>query len=90
MALHCPRCGAAVFSRRNRLCSSCRQPLPADLLLTPAEVLAVEADEAERDRLAQLHEQQRRAECEARSRQIGDGEGPFMCPGLLLYPGLLL
>jgi predicted amidophosphoribosyltransferase len=48
MAYRCPACSRAILSRRNKLCSFCGKPLPAELLFTPAEVEEIEAAERER------------------------------------------
>lgn len=72
MAQHCPHCQARVYSRRNRLCSSCHGPLPAGLLYSPSELEAVEAEERERERQASLREERRRAEAE-RAMEYGGG-----------------
>jgi hypothetical protein len=72
MSLHCPNCEARVLSRRNRLCSVCHRPLPAGLLMTPAELEAVEAQERERARQSRLREERRRAAYE-QAREYGGG-----------------
>ena len=59
MAYLCPACNRKVLSRRSELCSFCREPLPAELLLTAAEVEAVEAAERERALARELRERKR-------------------------------
>ena len=44
--LRCPACNYTILSRRNKLCSFCQEPLPADLLFTPAEIELQEAQRA--------------------------------------------
>ena len=77
MALHCPHCRERVYSRRNPLCSVCGHALPADVVYSPEALEAVEAEERERDRQKQLHDERRWVEYEARLRQ-GSSEGPGM------------
>jgi hypothetical protein len=43
MAYHCPACSRAILSRRNKLCGFCGEPLPAELLFTPAQIETIEA-----------------------------------------------
>ena len=38
MAYRCPACNRTILSRRNKLCSFCREPLPAELLFTPGVI----------------------------------------------------
>ena len=50
-----------MLSRRNKLCSFCREPLPAELLFTPAEVEKIEATERARALASKLREEERLA-----------------------------
>ena len=59
MAYLCPTCNRKILSRRNKLCGFCREALPAELLLTPAEVGAIEAAERERALARELSEKER-------------------------------
>ena len=80
MRLRCPTCNRPILSRRNKLCSFCQKPLPAELLFTPAQVEEIEAAESERQRARQevqriesnLSAEQRRAfEQLAEVRELG-------------------
>jgi ribosomal protein L37E len=42
-ARHCPRCGSVIYSRRHKLCGVCANPLPQQLLFSPAETIRVES-----------------------------------------------
>ncbi len=44
MKLRCPSCDRTILSRRNKLCSFCREPLPGELLFTASEIEAQEMD----------------------------------------------
>lgn len=59
MAYLCPACNRTILSRRNKRCGFCGEPLPAELLFTPAEVEAIEAAERERSRARELREKER-------------------------------
>ena len=59
MAYHCPACSRKILSRRNKLCGFCREPLPAELLFTPAEVEEIEMAERERELASKLREEER-------------------------------
>ena len=48
MAYHCPASSRAILSRRNKLCSFCGEPLPAELVFTPAQIEEIEAEERAR------------------------------------------
>ena len=69
MAYRCPACERTILSRRNKLCGFCREPLPAELLFTPAEVEAIEAAERERALARELREKERLAA----ARRASDG-----------------
>jgi len=70
MAYHCPACSRPILSRRNKLCSFCEKPLPAELLFTAAEVAAIEAAERERAIAIKLREEKR-----AEARRANDYDG---------------
>ena len=74
MAYHCPACSRAILSRRNKLCSFCGAPLPAELLFTPAEVEEIEAAERERALARKLREE-KRVEAAIRSASYGPSGG---------------
>ena len=59
MAYHCPACSLAILSRRNKLCGFCGEPLPAELLFTPAQIEKIEADEKARSLASKLREEKR-------------------------------
>ena len=59
MAYRCPACNRAILSRRNKLCGFCREPLPAELLLTPAQIEKIEAAERARALASKLREEKR-------------------------------
>jgi predicted amidophosphoribosyltransferase len=59
MAYHCPACSRAILSRRNKLCSFCGEPLPAELLFTPAQIAKIEAAERARALASKLRAEQR-------------------------------
>jgi hypothetical protein len=61
MAYRCPACSRSILSRRNKLCSFCGAPLPAELLFTRAEVEQREAAERERALAFKLRQEARRA-----------------------------
>jgi predicted amidophosphoribosyltransferase len=69
MAYLCPACSRAILSRRNKLCSFCGKPLPADLLFTAAEIAKIEAAERERAIAREGREEERE---EARKRRAND------------------
>jgi hypothetical protein len=71
MAYHCPACGRTILSRRNKLCDFCREPLPAELLFTPAEVEGIEAAERERALDRKLREEERVKEFKTRNPPFG-------------------
>src|SRR5438445_13289155 len=37
LAHRCPNCSSIIYSRKNKLCGVCGDPLPESLLFTPAE-----------------------------------------------------
>jgi hypothetical protein len=59
MAYHRPACSRTILSRRNKLCSFCQKPLPAELLFTPAEVEEIEATQRKRALARKLREEKR-------------------------------
>ena len=59
MAYYCPACNRTILSRRNKRCGFCQEPLPAELLFTPAEVEEIEAGERERALAIKLREEER-------------------------------
>jgi hypothetical protein len=74
MPLRCPSCDRAILSRRNSLCGFCQQPLPAELLFTPAEIKKIEAEERERALARALREETRAREA-AKARSYDGGGG---------------
>ena len=74
MAYHCPACSRAILSRRNKLCGFCGEPLPAELLLTPAQIEGIEAAEKARSLASKLRAE-KRAEAARRIAAQGDFGG---------------
>jgi hypothetical protein len=77
MPFRCPTCDRAILSRRNPLCGFCQQPLPAELLFTPAEIQMIEAGERERALARTLREEKRAREAEKARLSDGGGGGDF-------------
>jgi uncharacterized Zn finger protein (UPF0148 family) len=73
MALHCPTCKATILSRRNKLCCSCQNPLPAELLFTASQVEEIEAAERERENRRRLRQEERLREAAKISSSEGGG-----------------
>jgi hypothetical protein len=80
MAYHCPACSRAILSRRNKLCSFCGNPLPAELLFTPAEVEKIEAAERERALASKRREEEREEAAKRRFDAFVDPGGGY--PGV--------
>ena len=76
MAFHCPHCQAVVLSRRNKLCGFCQEPLPVEIVLTPAQIAAIEAEEQERETARKLRDEER-AKAAAKARLTDSGGGGF-------------
>lgn len=38
MRFLCPHCQAPIYSRKNKICGVCEQPLPKELLMNEAEI----------------------------------------------------
>jgi predicted amidophosphoribosyltransferase len=74
MAYHCPACSRAILSRRNKLCGFCGEPLPAELLFTPAQIEKIEAAERARALASKLRAEQR-AEAAKRIADAADFSG---------------
>ncbi len=75
MAYHCPACIRAILSRRNKLCSFCGKPLPAELLFTAAEIAKIEAAERERAIARQRMEEEREEARKSRANAFVDPSG---------------
>lgn len=60
----CPSCGFQIFNRRVQKCESCGGKLPQELLFSPQQIAALDAE----------HERSKK-EREARARGIGRGSG---------------
>jgi hypothetical protein len=71
MAYQCPHCERRILSRRSGLCAHCQSPLPAEMLLTAAELEAVEAEERGRERRRQERAEAKRVEFEAFMNSLG-------------------
>ncbi len=76
MAYQCPACSRSILSRRNKLCSFCGAPLPAELLFTQAEVEAIEAAERQRALARKLRDEERQ-EAALRALWAIDPGGPM-------------
>jgi hypothetical protein len=74
MRLRCPACDRAILSRRNSLCGFCQQPLPAELVFSPAEIERIEAEEKARAIARTLREEARAREA-AKARPYDGGGG---------------
>jgi hypothetical protein len=74
MPYHCPACSRKLLSRRNKLCGFCQSPLPAELLFTPGQVEAIEAEERARKLAFELRQEERRREAAKRIAASG-GDG---------------
>jgi hypothetical protein len=77
MAYHCPACSRAILSRRNKLCSFCQEPLPAELLFTQAEIEKIEAAERERALARKRREEERILAAKRRADAFVDPGGPI-------------
>jgi len=38
MEFRCPNCNAPIYSRKNKICGVCENPLPKELLMNDAEI----------------------------------------------------
>ena len=74
MAYHCPACSRKILSRRTKLCGYCGEPLPAELLFTPAEVEEIEAAERKRVLASELRDEKRLKQAET-IRRMGNYDG---------------
>jgi hypothetical protein len=75
MAYECPHCERRILSRRSGLCAHCQNPLPAEILMTAAELERVEAEERDRGRRRQERAEAKRREFEAFINSLGGGGG---------------
>lgn len=57
----CPACGFQIYNRRVRTCESCKTELPQELLLSPGEVAALDAqfEKSKAEREARLKKERR-------------------------------
>ena len=78
MAYHCPACSRKILSRRNKLCSFCGEPLPAEVLFTPAEVEEIEAAERERALARKLREDERIKAARRNASLVADNNASFL------------
>jgi transcription initiation factor TFIIIB Brf1 subunit/transcription initiation factor TFIIB len=46
MGFKCPQCQCVIYSRKHKVCGNCGATLPAELLLTKAQVEALEKERA--------------------------------------------
>lgn len=74
MKLVCPSCSRPILSRRNKLCGFCQEPLPTELVFTPEQVAAIEAEEHERESARKLRDEER-AKAAAKARFTDSGGG---------------
>ena len=75
MAYECPHCRGKVLSRRSGLCCHCLSPLPADILMTAAELERVEAEERDREQRREERAEVKRRRFEAFINSLGGGGG---------------
>ncbi len=82
MDYHCPACSRTILSRGNKLCSFCREPLPAEVRFTPAEVEEMEADEWEWALARKLREDEREKAANLKAPVVADDMSYFWlaCP----------
>ena len=80
MVPRCPHCQSPILSRRNPLCSTCRNPLPEEVVFTAAELEQVEATERGREEACKLRDE-RRAKAIAGRLQAEGGNGGAMSFG---------
>ena len=52
----CPACGFAIFNRRVAKCESCSAALPAELLFTPQQITAIDAEHERNEKIRQTFE----------------------------------
>jgi hypothetical protein len=38
MEFRCPHCQSPIYSRKNKICDVCKEPLPAELLLSDKQI----------------------------------------------------
>jgi len=72
MELKCPHCGSVIYSRKNKLCGVCEEPLPADLLFS--DTVAKKVDQ-EMQQINRKREEDRKKEEEERRHGGGDASG---------------
>lgn len=47
MSYQCPKCNGVIYNRRSNICGFCGGELPAELLFTAEEIVALDKDAAE-------------------------------------------
>ncbi|WP_435008676.1 hypothetical protein P12x_005883 [Tundrisphaera lichenicola] len=72
MRLRCPACNRPILSRRNARCGFCQEPLSTELIFSPEEVEAIEAEEKERALTRKLRDEERARQIAA-IRDLGGG-----------------
>ena len=71
--MDCPNCHRLIYSRQHKNCGYCGTALPAELLLTPAELAALKSEQREIDeRLARMKAEEERERKEATQEQYDD------------------
>jgi transcription initiation factor TFIIIB Brf1 subunit/transcription initiation factor TFIIB len=46
MEFKCPKCHCVIYSRRHKVCGNCAAALPKELLLTEAQIQAMDKERA--------------------------------------------
>jgi hypothetical protein len=52
MEFVCPHCHSPIYSRKNKLCGVCEQPLPPELLMSPEQAARLKQQLAEEEKRA--------------------------------------
>lgn len=68
--MNCPRCQRLLYSRQHQHCGFCGQKLPAELLLSEAELAALKAEQLA---IAERRARDREKEEEEKRRQTDGG-----------------
>ena len=71
MAYYCPNCMVKIVMRRLGYCTTCKEPLPEEMLLSKEEIEALEKEEAE---IRKRREEREKKEEEAKRRKQGDDD----------------
>ncbi|MBE7467160.1 MAG: hypothetical protein HS116_27115 [Planctomycetes bacterium] len=66
MAFHCPQCKVMLATRRLKHCSTCGAALPAEWLLSEAELEALRQEDRKLEKRRKARQKQRERDAEAR------------------------